>query len=104
MIFCTGQEYRNLDEELNRVYTGLLKVMSPEQTQLLKDAQRRWLAFRDAEFKAIDGVYDTMDGTIYRVIRAGQRNQVVRDRVEQLAALLGSMLGEDVGPGAAGKP
>lgn len=104
MIFCADQEYQNLDQELNRIYKALLKVTSPPQALQLKEAQRRWLAFRDAEFKAMGSVYDTMDGTIYRVIRAGHHNQVVRDRVEQLAALLEAMAGEDVGPDAAGKP
>lgn len=98
MVVCADQEYQRLDQELNRVYAALLAEMTPAQTQSLQDAQRRWLSFRDAEFNAINGVYDSLDGTIYRVLRLGQRNQVVRHRVEQLTSLRDAITGASIGP------
>lgn len=98
MVVCADQEYQRLDQELNRVYAALLAEMTPAQAQSLRDAQRRWLSFRDAEFNAINGVYDAQDGTIYRVLRLGQRNQVVRHRVEQLTSLRDAITGASIGP------
>lgn len=104
MVVCADQEYQRLDQELNRVYAALLAEMTPAQAQSLRDAQRRWVAFRDAEFNAINGVYDSLDGTIYRLLRLGQRNQVVRHRVEQLTSLRDAITGASIGPNPEGHP
>jgi len=104
MVVCADQEYQRLDQELNRVYAALLAEMTPAQAQLLRDAQRRWLSFRDAEFSAINGVYDAQDGTLYRVLRLGQRNQVVRHRVEQLTSLRDAISGASIGPDPKNQP
>ena len=38
--------------ELNRVYPESLKKLNPEQSALLKKAQRAWLIYRDAQCEA----------------------------------------------------
>jgi len=104
MLVCADKEYQQLDQDLNRVYAALLAEMTPAHAQLLRESQRRWLSFRDAEFNAIDGVYDAQDGTIHRVLRLGQRNQVVRHRVEQLTSLRDAITGASIGPDSKNKP
>ena len=48
---CAGQEFKAADEELNAVYqqiTGRLKD-NQDSKKVLVNAQRAWIAFRDAE-------------------------------------------------------
>ncbi len=45
-----GNELREADAELNRVYQKALKAMPDADTKdKLREAQRAWVAFRDAE-------------------------------------------------------
>lgn len=89
MLECMNQEYQRLDEELNRVYADMMSRLNPDQRDALRQAQRAWLVFRDAEFRAQDALYDTLDGTMYLPLRIGHRSAIVRDRVKQLQALEG---------------
>jgi len=41
-------EWKKSNAELNRVYQESLKKLNPEQSALLKKAQRAWLIYRDA--------------------------------------------------------
>src|SRR4051794_18482023 len=65
MVECTEKAYKKWDTELNRVYGELLKKLPREKTADLKKAQRNWLTYRDAEFKAIAAVYSGLEGTMY---------------------------------------
>jgi uncharacterized protein YecT (DUF1311 family) len=52
--------------EMNKVYKRLMARLSPEQQQnTLREAQRAWLTFRDAEGKAISAIIASKDGTIW---------------------------------------
>lgn len=48
---CQEASYRTADEELNRVYQSLLSAYrnDPEFVGKLREAQRAWIRFRDAE-------------------------------------------------------
>jgi len=87
MVACMNQEYQRLDEELNRVYADLMSRLNPDQRDALRQAQRAWLVFREAEFRAQDALYDTLDGTMYLPLRVSHRSAIVRDRVNQLRSL-----------------
>lgn len=50
MINCANNAYDSWDTELNKKYRALLAKLSPADAVKLKDSQRKWLAFRDAEF------------------------------------------------------
>jgi uncharacterized protein YecT (DUF1311 family) len=45
-------EWKESDAELNRLYQGSLKKLNPQQSALLKKAQRAWLTYRDARCQA----------------------------------------------------
>jgi uncharacterized protein YecT (DUF1311 family) len=47
--FCFGAKRDMADERLNKLYGGLIKRLSPEGKARLREAQRAWLKFRDAE-------------------------------------------------------
>jgi uncharacterized protein YecT (DUF1311 family) len=76
---CISQASDEWDAEMNKVY-GALKQASPKAAASLKTAQRAWLCFRDAQSNAIAGVYGGMQGTMYGLMAATDRMDVVRQR------------------------
>jgi uncharacterized protein YecT (DUF1311 family) len=54
----------------------------------LRDAQRKWIAFRDAEVDAIGLIYGSLDGTMFLVMQSDAVSSLTRDRVRQLEAML----------------
>ncbi len=51
------------DKRLNQVYRKLMIKLSPKQRKLLRESQRKWLQYRDREFKFIESFY-TGSGSI----------------------------------------
>ncbi|HET6419598.1 MAG TPA: lysozyme inhibitor LprI family protein [Geobacteraceae bacterium] len=52
---CAASELKKADYELNRVYKEILKRYAGDRVFIsrLKEAQRAWVSFRDAELEAI---------------------------------------------------
>lgn len=46
---CAAAELTAADALLNQSYQELLRVLPPERVELLREAQRAWIRFRDAE-------------------------------------------------------
>jgi uncharacterized protein YecT (DUF1311 family) len=80
MLDCTEKAYKRWDAELNRVYADLLTALPAAKAANLKKAQRDWIVYRDSEFKAIGGIYDGLEGTIFVPAQAYSRLRVVRER------------------------
>jgi uncharacterized protein YecT (DUF1311 family) len=74
-----------LDEELNKAYRLLMSKLPRSQQQALRDSQRMWLAFRDAEVQFIVGNW-TRDrfGTSAYISVGDYRSSLVKERVIQL--------------------
>jgi uncharacterized protein YecT (DUF1311 family) len=81
------------DKELNKNFQALMRKLKPEGKQALKAAQLEWLKCRDAEFKLIDSIYSTLDGTMYIPMHYGQRMDIVKQRALALDVYL-ELLGE----------
>jgi uncharacterized protein YecT (DUF1311 family) len=74
-----------LDKELNEAYRLLTSRMDESSKKDLIDAQRRWLAFRDAEFRFIATHWTSARyGSSYALSKGGYRNSVIKDRVVSL--------------------
>lgn len=84
MIRCTDKAYAAWDRELNKNYADLMRQLKPGQKAALKAAQLEWLKYRDAEFKLIDSIYDTLQGTMYIPMRIAERLEVVKKRALDL--------------------
>jgi uncharacterized protein YecT (DUF1311 family) len=56
VVNCLAKELKKIDAELNTEYQRALKIAKNQRTstdvQNLKDAQRKWIAYRDAACKA----------------------------------------------------
>lgn len=64
MIDCMGQESERQDARLNRVYKTLMDTLPATRKTALRDAQRVWLKYREAN---CDFYYDPDGGTMARL-------------------------------------
>lgn len=85
---CLAAAYEKWDAELNRVYQELTAVLPELSRPALKSAQVAWLRQRDEEFKLLDALYDPLDGSMYRVMKAADRVDIVRKRALALSSYL----------------
>jgi uncharacterized protein YecT (DUF1311 family) len=88
MVRCTDVAYKKWDQELNKNYRTLTARLKPAGKQLLKSAQLSWIAYRDSEFKLIDSIYDSTQGTMYIPMRIDEKMQIVKQRALALAGHL----------------
>ena len=88
MVQCTDTAYAAWDKELNKNYGTLMKALKPSQKEALRLAQLEWIKSRDLDFKLIDSIYDTMQGTMYIPMRIDSRMEVVKKRALELKGFL----------------
>ncbi len=86
MIECQDRAYAAWDKALNLEYKSLMQTLAAAQQQALRDSQLRWIAFRDAEFKALEAIYGRKEGTLYLPMHVAARAEIVKSRVRQLDA------------------
>ena len=55
-------------------------LLKPALKESLKATQLEWIKQRDAEFKFIDSVFDTLEGTMYISMRIESRTELVKTR------------------------
>ncbi|MGE0083613.1 MAG: lysozyme inhibitor LprI family protein [Desulfococcaceae bacterium] len=88
MVNCIHAAAEKWDSELNLVYQELKERLKPEARKSLTEAQRAWIAYRDLEFKNIQGVYSGLEGTMFHPMRAESGMQITRNRVLELRSYL----------------
>jgi uncharacterized protein YecT (DUF1311 family) len=89
---CADDDSRAADAELNRVYQDLLSKTKGDAnaTKKLRDAQRAWIAFRDAEVQALYPAEDKQQeyGSIYTMCYAKVVTTMTKGRTAQLRRML----------------
>src|SRR5229473_718184 len=80
MVECTDKAYAAWDKELNKNYGDLMRKLTVKQKEALRLSQLEWIKHRDLEFKFIDSVYDTLEGTMYIPMRISAHLEVIRKR------------------------
>ncbi|MFT5141800.1 MAG: hypothetical protein ACI80V_000718 [Rhodothermales bacterium] len=60
---CLDKTTRSWDAEMNRVYQELLTLLDEEQEKPVREAQRPWMVFRDAELESAGLTYQYGMGT-----------------------------------------
>ncbi len=90
MVRAASEATKAWDEELNRVYGMLMKELDPEARSALREAQRAWIRYRDAELRAVDAIVEDHSersggGTIWAVVRAGRVMELTRSRALTLS-------------------
>lgn len=84
IIECNDKAIKAWDTELNKVYKSLMSKLDKKTQASLKQSQRQWIKFRDAEFEAMGAIYRNMEGTMWRVVASDATVNVVKTRVLQL--------------------
>ncbi|MDO9710627.1 lysozyme inhibitor LprI family protein [Paracraurococcus lichenis] len=95
MIQCSGEETARWDRRLNAAYGTIQqdRRWSAGTKSLLREAQRAWIAYRDAACRA-EGELEAEGGTLARIVaadcvarltagRAGELEQLLRDQARQ---------------------
>ena len=77
MNLCEGDNFKQADIQLNAVYAKLMKKISAAGQIKLREAQKSWIAYRDAQcdFETLG----TIDGSIHSMVAA----QCLADLTEQ---------------------
>ena len=80
-----GEAYARWDKELNRVYGELLTILKEPDKNRLKEAQRAWIKFRDAEVEWLwsEAMYG-QGGTLAPIIVSDIGRGYVKQRVCEL--------------------
>ena len=84
---CISEEFELQDRRLNRSYKALMASI-PERRPELRDAQRRWIAFRDAN---CGFYYDAEDGSAARLVSKACVVILTADRAHELETLKAGM-------------
>lgn len=72
------------DQEMNQIYTRLISRLNKEQRVSLRESQRAWLKFRDAEGKVISNIIASKEGTMWQLTATSNGLDLVRARALQL--------------------
>lgn len=88
MNVCADQAYRKTDAELNAAYRQINDRLKDDKDamKLLVNAQKAWLAFRDAECTFSTSA--SAQGSVYPMLVAQCRDGMTRKRVEELKVYL----------------
>lgn len=84
MNICAGKTFQAADASLNLLYRGLMAKYDAKSQALLKDAERKWLAYRDAE--CAFETAPTEDGSAYPMVHALCMAALTKARVKELQA------------------
>lgn len=101
---CADQDFLAADKLLNEVYQQILREYADDPLFLerLRDAQRAWLQFRDAQIAALFPHQDDGQvhyGSLFPMCKAGWLAELTDQRIEQLRLWLE---GSEEGDGCAG--
>jgi uncharacterized protein YecT (DUF1311 family) len=87
MLNCIGAETKQHDARLNRVYKQAMGQLSAARQQQLRDAQRAWLKYRDANC----GFYADPDGGTLARVNANSCVMIeTADRADELDRIVAS--------------
>jgi len=80
MIQAISEATEAWDAEMNRAYGALASRMFPNEFASLKEAQKAWIAYRDAQIDSIGKYYANMDGSMWRPVAANAVMELTRQR------------------------
>lgn len=77
-------DFAKIDADLNKTYQAVLAKLPPNEKQKLREAQRAWVASRDAE--ATEAAKEA-GGSIGPTVRYGRMTELTRKRLAELNAM-----------------
>lgn len=82
MLQCAGENFERADAELNHAYRELLSRLDDSRKTQLREAQRAWIAFRDAQARFEGG--SAADGSLEPILSLSAKAALTEQRTEQL--------------------
>jgi uncharacterized protein YecT (DUF1311 family) len=80
--YCAGQDFKVADAKLNALYQALMAKYDTNNQALLRDAEEKWLAWRDAECAYENEL--TMGGTVHSMMQTECDTDKTNARVKDL--------------------
>lgn len=81
---CSEAEWKRQDDRLNQNYKKAMSGLGEQQKGTLRDAQRKWVAYRDANCEMY---YSLTGGTMDQLNGSGCRVDMTRQRADELEKL-----------------
>ena len=82
MVDCLMAQHAHWDKELTIAYQQAMRDAPPAQKQKLREAERAWIKYRDANC----GYYAAGEGTIARINAAVCLRDMTKKRAEELSS------------------
>lgn len=79
MIECEAKQFNHFDDKLNQIYGSLRTELDKVGKLRLRDAQRAWIVFRDAECLRVSD--SARGGTLEPLLMLSCKTQMTADRV-----------------------
>jgi len=83
---CADKDFKASDAKLNEVYRALSSKTSQQGKTSLQNAQRAWLAYRDAQCRF--ETLGTIDGSIHPMVYASCMDKLTQAQTKLLGAQL----------------
>ena len=83
MIQCINAEFAIQDKILNENYKKVMGVLTEENRKILKDVQRKWIAYKEAKC-----AFYPKQGTIHRLDAADCYLQMTKERIGELGHVI----------------
>jgi len=85
MSDCLQKAESNWDKELNKYYKLLLTKLDSVGQKNLRESQREWIVYKDKEVNFFSEVFSKKDGTMWNLLIADKRMQIIRQRAIELS-------------------
>ena len=85
---CALKALESWDKELNVAYGQLSRKLDKITKDNLLNSQRKWIEYRDREYKFIDNFFYNFQGSMYGSIMIGEKIVIVKQRTLALMAYM----------------
>ncbi|SFU23856.1 Uncharacterized conserved protein YecT, DUF1311 family [Paraburkholderia aspalathi] len=84
MTDCSHKAYLAYDRRMNDVYQRTMRNADPQSRMLIRNAQRQWLAYRDAQRQADNGPWRADRGSMASADIEALNVDAIRARIDEL--------------------
>lgn len=84
MTDCSHQAYLAYDKRMNDVYQRVMHSVDPQSRVLIRNAQRQWLAYRDAQRQADNAPWQADRGSMVSADIEALNVDAIRARIDEL--------------------
>ena len=84
MTDCSHQAYLAYDKRMNDMYQRIMRNADPQTRTLIRNAQRQWLAYREAQRQADNGPWRADRGSMASADIEALNVDAIRARIDEL--------------------